>query len=70
MIDIIALVLAVIAILMCLYIFYYLYNKIGEYDVLLRSMVMQMNNINKNEYDVITKNIKDIKDLESKVFKA
>jgi hypothetical protein len=55
---------------MCLYIFYYLYNKIGEYDVLLRSMVMQMNNINKNEYDVITKNIKDIKDLETKVFKA
>jgi hypothetical protein len=68
MIDIIALVLASISIMINIFIYFFTLNKIKEYETLLKSMVVQVNRINKNEYDVITKNIKDISKIESKVF--
>lgn len=68
MIDIIALVLASISIVINIFIYFFTLNKIKEYETLLKSMVVQVNRINKNEYDVITKNIKDINKIESKVF--
>lgn len=68
MIDIIALVLASISIMINIFIYFFTLNKIKEYETLLKSMVVQVNRINKNEYDVITKNIKDINKIESKVF--
>jgi hypothetical protein len=68
MIDIIALVLASISIAINIFIYFFTLNKIKEYETLLKNMVVQVNRINKNEYDVITKNIKDISKIESKVF--
>lgn len=68
MIDIIALVLSVISIIINIYVYFFSLNKISDFKVILGNIVNQINRINKNNYDVLSKNIKDISLIHAKIF--
>lgn len=68
MIDIIALILSVISIIINIYVYFFSLNKISDFKVILGNIVNQINRINKNNYDVLSKNIKDISLIHAKIF--